>query len=289
MLQIIAKTLSSLVIDAFVMILKILSPLNRGFCCFRSPLLLAFVGAVSCFGSAVSQKTWLDGIVKPYRSVIISSSLRETIRIIDVEEGERVKKGQPLIYLESEKQRLAVERYSLVIQKADFDHQAAKRLFEQNVSSRDDAMDTELELKRLVVEKAIAQVEYDERMIKSPLNGVVVKQFKEVGEAVNEVEPILQVIENERLLLLFYLHADMLSSVVMGEEVLTRYPALSNVEKVAKIQFIDPEVDARSGLFRLRLLQDNKDESIKPGMRVQAAFPTSQSKINTASGPSLAE
>lgn len=284
-----AQALSSLALTHFVMTLNFLSARTQGLSRSGYLLLLAFAGAIACCGSAAAQTIWSDGIVKPYRSVIISSSLRETIRGIDIEEGARVKKGQLLIHLESEKQRLAVERYSLVIEKADFDHKAAQRLFELNVSSRDDALDKELELKRLIVEKAIAQVEYDERIIKSPLDGVVVRKFKEAGEAVNEVEPILQVIENDRLLLLFYLHADMLSSVVIGEGVVTRYPALSNVEKVAKIQFIDPEVDARSGLFRLRLLLDNKDESIKPGMRVQAVFSTVGNQADAASALSSTE
>ena len=221
-----------------------------------------------------SSNVWLNGVVKPFKSVVLSATLREVIEQINVEEGDRIEVGQALIHLKSEKQRLAIERYSLVIRKADFDYQAAQRLFEQKVSSRDDVMNKELELKRLIVEQAIAQAEYDERTIKSPLNGVVVKKLKEAGESVNEVEPILQVVENDRLLLLFYLHADMLPLIQLEQELTTRYPALSpDIVKVATINFIDPEVDARSGLFRVRLLLDNSDGSIKPGMRVQAAFP----------------
>lgn len=240
----------------------------------RMVSLLVVLFSIGLSPSAQAENAWLDGVAKPFKSVIVSSTLRESIRQIEVEEGDRVKVGQPLIYLNSEKQRLAVERYDLVIRKADFDHKAAQRLFEQNVSSRDDAMDKEMELKRLVVERAIAQAEYDERTIVSPLNGVVVRKLKEAGESVNEVEPILQIIENDRLLLLFYLHADMLPSVELGQSLTTRYPALSpDLVKVAKLNFIDPEVDARSGLFRVRLLLDNADGAIKPGMRVQAAFP----------------
>lgn len=231
--------------------------------------------AASDLSSAASaNNAWLNGVVKPFKSVVVSATLREVIEQINVEEGDRIEAGQALIHLRSDKQRLAVERYELVIRKAEFDYQAAQRLFEQNVSSRDDALNKELELKRLIVEQAIAQAEYDERTIKSSLNGVVVKKLKEAGESVNEVEPILQIVENDRLLLLFYLHADMLPLIQMGQELNTRYPALSSdIVKPAKINFIDPEVDARSGLFRVRLLLDNSDELIKPGMQVQAAFP----------------
>lgn len=234
----------------------------------------ADLAASDSSSAAPANNAWLNGVVKPFKSVVVSATLREVIEQINVEEGDRIEAGQALIHLRSDKQRLAVERYELVIRKAEFDYKAAQRLFEQNVSSRDDALNKELELKRLIVEQAIAQAEYDERTIKSSLNGVVVKKLKEAGESVNEVEPILQIVENDRLLLLFYLHADMLPLIKMGQELNTRYPALSSdIVKPAKINFIDPEVDARSGLFRVRLLLDNSDELIKPGMQVQAAFP----------------
>ncbi len=229
---------------------------------------------VTASGGGFAQTVSIDGVVKPFKSVIISASLREVVRKIEVSEGDRIKEGQILIRLESEKQRLAVERYELMITKATFDQKAAQRLFEQNVASRDDALNKEIELKRLQVEQNIAKAEIAEREIKSPLNGVVVRKLKESGESVSEVEPILQIMENDRLLLLFYLDANMLASVKIGQELNTRYPELSaKTVKKAVVDFIDPEVDARSGLFRVRLLLDNKDESVKPGMRVQAEFP----------------
>lgn len=237
------------------------------------------VGLVMSSGKLIAQNVWIDGVVKPYKAVIISASLREIIRKIEVSEGDRIKEGQMLVRLESEKQRLSVERYALVISKATFDQKAAQRLFEQNVASRDDAMNKDIELKRLQVEQDIARAELSDREIKSPLNGVVVRKLKESGESVNETEPILQIMETDRLLLSFYLEADMLTSVKLGQELATRYPELSSeMVKKAVVDFIDPEVDARSGLFRVRLLLDNKDDSIKPGMRVQTEFPAAATR-----------
>lgn len=241
--------------------------------CRRLVVLLA-IGVAVASENAVAQTVWLDGVVKPYKAVTISASLREIIRKIEVSEGDRIKEGQMLVRLESEKQRLSIERYALVISKATFDQKAAQRLFEQNVASRDDAMNKDIELKRLQVEQDIARAELADREIKSPLNGVVVRKLKESGESVNETEPILQLMETDRLLLSFYLESNLLSSVKPGQELATRYPELSpDTVRKAVVDFIDPEVDARSGLFRVRLLLDNKDDSIKPGMRVQAEFP----------------
>jgi len=60
----------------------------------------------------------------------------------------------------------------------------------------------------------------------------------------------------------------------MGDELDVAFPEMTPaVERKAKINFIDPEVDARSGMFRVRLLMDNSDQAVRPGMKVRAAFP----------------
>ena len=98
-------------------------------------------------------------------------------------------------------------------------------------------------------------------------------RLHEVGEAVNEAEAIMQVMEVDRLLLLFHLEATMLSVLTLGQEIEVNFPELTPpVQGRAKVQFIDPEVDARSGLFRVRLLFENSKGQARPGMKVKAKF-----------------
>jgi RND family efflux transporter MFP subunit len=217
---------------------------------------------------------WQEGVAKAFRTVTISASLREVITKISVREGDRITEGQVLVSLESEKEKLAVERLEQMLEKARFDHTAAKRLFEQNVSSKDEALAKEVEMKRVDAELKIAKAEVAEREVRAPLTGVVVQRFREPGEAVNEAEPMLQVMESDRLLLLFYLETRLLSVLKTGQEMEVQFPELSPPLLCrAKVDFIDPQVDARSGLFRVRLLLDNPDGQARPGMKVRAKFP----------------
>ncbi|RBP45386.1 RND family efflux transporter MFP subunit [Roseimicrobium gellanilyticum] len=253
----------------------------------RSRGVLALLVVATCcmapFGDAADAPALSEGVVKPFRAVTISASIREIIRKIQVEEGDRIKEGQPLVNLQSEKQQLAVERYEQMISKAQFDYNAAKRLFDQNVSSRDDALAKEVELKRLQAELSIAKAELAEREILSPLTGVVVRKFKESGESISENDPILQVMTTDQVLLLFHLEASQLPAISLGQEFAVQFPEMPNVKSLkAKVNFIDPEVDARSGLFRVRLLLDNKEGTIRPGLRVQAAFPPPPGKTAPA-------
>ena len=224
--------------------------------------------------AGAQQPAFREGVAKPFKVVIMSASLREVITKIAVEEGDRIKQGQILVSLEAEKEKLSAERLVQMIAKAQFDFNASKRLYEQNVSSKDEMLAKDVDLKRLQAELKIANAEIAEREMLAPLTGVVVHRYHEAGEAVNEAEPILQVMDADKLLLLFYLEAPMLSVLKADDEIAVAFPEMTPaVERKAKINFIDPEVDARSGMFRVRLLMDNADHAVRPGMKVRGTFP----------------
>lgn len=209
-----------------------------------------------------------EGVAQPFKTVTLSASLREVITHISVEEGQRMKEGEVVVSLESEKEKLAVERLEQMLEKARFDALAAKRLFDANVSSKDDMLAKEVELKRVTAELNIAKAELVERSITAPISGVVVHRLKEVGEAVNEADPILQVMDADRLLVLFHLETPLLTQVKMGDAAEVTFSEVQpQVVKKGKIHFIDPQVDARSGLFRVRVLVDNQDGAARPGMK----------------------
>jgi membrane fusion protein, multidrug efflux system len=232
-------------------------------------------------GPAVADESGMtEGVVKPFRSITVGASVREIVRQFHVEEGDRIKAGQPLVSLRSDKQKLAVERFEQMITKAQFDFDAAQRLFEQKVASRDDAFAKEVELKRLQAELGIARAELAEREILAPLTGVVVRKFKESGESISENDPILQVMETDRLLVLFHLDATLLPSISIGQSVPVRFPEMARGSGgTGKVVFIDPEVDSRSGLFRVRLLLENKEGLFRPGLRAQAGFPPAPASV----------
>ncbi len=52
------------------------------------------------------------------------------------------------------------------------------------------------------------------------------------------------------------------------------FPELPDVGgQTAKLVFIDPQVDSRSGLYRVRFEFDNRESKIKPGLRVKVKLP----------------
>ena len=59
-----------------------------------------------------------------------------------------------------------------------------------------------------------------------------------------------------------------------GMEAQVLFPELPEIkESKATLAFIDPQLDSRSGLFRVRFDFDNSKLKIKPGLRVKVKLP----------------
>jgi multidrug efflux pump subunit AcrA (membrane-fusion protein) len=70
----------------------------------------------------------------------------------------------------------------------------------------------------------------------------------------------------------FYLDPKFMQTLQLEQPVTVRFPVVANAAFTGKISFIDPRIDAGSGLFRIKVLIDNPDHQIKAGMRGVADF-----------------
>ncbi|MDM7924885.1 MAG: efflux RND transporter periplasmic adaptor subunit [bacterium] len=134
--------------------------------------------------------------IQPEVQVKISAKVSGQILRIGVLEGERVKRNQFLVQLDSEVYKAAVEQSESSVKGAHANHERAKndydrvrKLFDSNLASA-----SELEIAKSTFKQAEAQVEQAEAMLKqakddlskttiySPMDGVVSQVNKKVGE-----------------------------------------------------------------------------------------------------------
>jgi membrane fusion protein (multidrug efflux system) len=216
-----------------------------------------------------------QGLVIPFKQVSVSSPvLQDVIAEIYVEEGDTVKEGQPLARLIHEKEELDVEQYAKLIERRSFEAKGMETLWKEKMASQESALEklTDLELAKIQHKLALSRL--NEKMIKAPLSGIVVKKYKEVGEGVERVEKLFDIVNIDRVFVQFYLDPKLMDRVKPNAKVNVRFPTLpkEKQEYTGTVSFIDPRIDAASGLFRVKVLIDNPRHEIKAGMRGQADF-----------------
>lgn len=214
-----------------------------------------------------------DGLVLPFKEVVVSSPAQSTLVEQPFKEGDTVAAGDKLARLHDRMEELDVQRTKAALDKKEYDYKGASSLYADKIISEDEALKNkiELELARLQHEQAVEL--HRQRTILAPIGGLVVERHREVGETVSAAQPLFQLVDISQLYVQFYVRAEDAGRLRVGEQLEVRCPAVPDRAFRGAVDFIDPRVDAASGLMRVKVLLDNADRALKPGLRAEVIAP----------------
>jgi RND family efflux transporter MFP subunit len=234
---------------------------------------------------AIIRADEIQGLVLPFKQVSISSPvLQDNVKDIEVDEGDQVKQGDVLAHLLNDREQLEVKRCENLIKRAEFEYKGMKTLADEKLATKDSELEKETDLEAAKIQYQLALTALEEKTIKSPLSGIVVKRYKEPGESVDRIEKLFDIVNIDQVYVQFYLEPALIEKLGVKDKVFVRFPAINNRAQQfeAAVAFIDPRIDAASGLFRVKLLLDNPNHDIKAGMRGEADFTR---PVKTAAAP----
>ena len=245
----------------------------------QNPLNLAAALALSLPFSSLhaSLNGPFEGILLPFKEVVISSPVQSTVESIAFKEGDRVKAGQTLTKLYARVEELDTQRAKAALEKREFDFKSSSNLFKDKIISEDEALKNkiELELARLQYEQAKELLQ--QRTILAPIDGLVVEKLKETGETVTATQPLFRLMDIRQVYVQFYIRTEELPALHTGQTVAVGCVLGNQTHTLpGKVDFIDPRADAASGLLRVKVLVDNPDELVKPGLRATVTIPGSK-------------
>jgi RND family efflux transporter MFP subunit len=237
--------------------------------------ILPLLALVALTYPAITRADEVQGLVLPYKEVSVSSPvLQDVVKDIEVDEGDQVKKGDVLAHLLNDREQLDVQRYDNLVKRAEFQYKGMKTLADEHDASQDALIEKETDLQAAKLDYQLALVALEDKTIKSPLSGIVVKRYKEPGESVDRTEKLFDIVNIDQVYIQIYLNPSFIEKLAVGDKIPVRFPALNQGahEYEASVSFIDPRIDAASQLFRVKLLLDNPNHDIKAGMSGEADF-----------------
>jgi RND family efflux transporter MFP subunit len=264
----------------------------------RGSRVLRFFVAILCM--SVSLMSWTQqltprGITEPYRDATLSATVSERVSAILCAEGQYVEAGTVIVELERQEETLEVDRRRLIarskvevtaarqrLETLQLDLEATRQLYESTQSvSREELLQRELEYKlaeaeleslliaeeREDLEYRIAQVQLEKRLIRAPFDGIIVKIFPEVGENCTPQDPLVRIADITRCRLIVLLEASVSRQVKERMDVRIRIDGLGNPKILpGTVEYVSPVVDPSSGLREVKVLFDNGDGQVNPGM-----------------------
>jgi RND family efflux transporter MFP subunit len=258
--------------------------------CFA--LLALGLGGPACAAQA------LGCLIEPERIADVGSPVVGVIQSIEVDRGQRVYKGQVLATL-----RASVERAAFDVARSRADANAdlqaaaasaafnrdrlarAEDLFRQQFISQQalDQARTEAQLadqkltqareQRTVSlqERQVAAAQLSQRVIRSPMDGVVAERYMAAGERADD-KPLLRIARIDPLRVQLVVPTSMYGQVQTGGAV-SVVPDLPGAARLsARVSMIDKVIDPASNTFRVQLELPNPDLSLPAGLRCKADF-----------------
>ena len=200
------------------------------------------------------------------------------VRSVLVDLGSRVRKGMPLVVLDSpevgaDRSRLAAAVAKVDVARAQLERERA--LFVDGITSQRQVQQAESELAAARAEvqamEAAAGIvggggTSGRYTLEAPLSGVVVRRSATVGRRVDPEDVLLEIVDASVLWAEIDVPEPRLGDVAVGRVVVLTFDALSGRSFAGTIASIAPEVDARTRTAMARVRLDNADGALRANM-----------------------
>jgi len=254
---------------------------------------------VSNLSNKTASVVGFECLIEPHSLVEISTREEGIIDQLYVKRGDFVKKGQPLVKLESGIEELTVRlARARANMKADIASKKTTLAFHERQLERinnlwekktisfseKDKADTDVLLAKTelndaqenmaltIIEKDRTEYLLKRRTIISPVKGVVVESFLDQGESVDDSKPIMSIAEVDPLNIEVVLPVEQFGLVKVGSFAEVTPVLSGGTAQKVKVIIVDSVVDAASNTFGVRLLLPNPDLNIPGGIRCDIKF-----------------
>jgi RND family efflux transporter MFP subunit len=236
------------------------------------PAAVSVAVSTSAPGTATAS---VSGAVTADRTARISTRMSGTLRSVEVDVGDRVRAGTPLLRLDDADlvaRRAAVEAERNVAS-ATFDRIAA--LAADGAAARQELDEARARLER--AEAAVAEVEsgFDYTVVRAPFDGTVASRAVDPGDLANPGQPLLTLVASGAPRIEFELPADFDGQLGIGDTLVARVegadPAMIRVTRIAPS--LDPATRRRHAEASF---VGTPSERIVPGAFVAVDVPTGE-------------
>lgn len=235
-----------------------------------SLLLLSTLFAVFAPPVAAAQRPH-EGMMEPYLTVNVASQVSGILEEVLVKRGDIVAKGQVLATLRASVEKADLEQATAMLEFNRRKLERNKELVAQgNVSANDeDEMATEVKKDEAILHQVNAKLEM--KIIRSPVDGVVVKVDLSAGEYIGEKQ-IMTIAQIDPLNVEVVVPVSEYGTIKKGMLAEVRPESPVGGVYTGKVTIVDRVVNAASGSFGVRVELANPNLAIPSGLRCNVKF-----------------
>lgn len=204
-----------------------------------------------------------NGILASPKEVKLSFKVGGIIEKLLVAEGERVKKGQKLAYLEKSEIEAMAKQARSAYEKASRDYRRVSSLYQDSVATLEQKQDSETGLTVARSNKEIAEFNLKYASIAAPAKGKILKRLAENNELVSPGMPVFIFGSTEGAWLIRTGVSDRdIVRIQYGDSAAIYFDAYRNQKFTARVTEIAQAADPYTGTFEIELTLEGEQQNL---------------------------
>ncbi len=244
------------------------------------------VSIIEAKSGALQEEVPLTGSVTTIRRARISPKEDGYIEAMNVDQGDRVKQGDPLLLLDQQLADLAISRVKAQLSEArarlnEFKRQrdeAAELVEKKHIASTAfESAAAEVEINKAVVQRLETELQQQRviaqrHTVYAPFDGVITEKLVEVGQWVEGNTPLFVLTELDPLRVEVPVPQFYFNRINVDTPVLIRFDALPKQEFDARVTTRVPVSNQTARTFPVLIDISNERQIITPGMSARVTF-----------------
>ena len=216
--------------------------------------------------ATVNDRLTAIGNGRGVQSVSVTPLVSGQLVELAAEPGAVVEKGTVIARLDSESEKLALEKAKLTAADLKVKADRVEELFRKRSATAAAVETAQAELATAELAVQEAQLNLDRRTIRSPIHGVVGIVAVSLGEYVTNQTAIVTIDNRDSIIVEFFVPERFATAIRVGAPVVASSVARPAETYSGKVVAIDNRVDVASRTLRIRAEIENLDDKLRAGM-----------------------
>ncbi|MEM6456499.1 MAG: efflux RND transporter periplasmic adaptor subunit [Acidobacteriota bacterium] len=205
------------------------------------------------------------------QEVQVFAEAARRIVALEVEEGDRVRKGTLLVRLQDDAQRSRLAQVRQELDKAEREYKRQSNLYEQQLISEQAYNDATFEVERLTLSLADAERELSYTEVRAPISGTITARMVDLGDYVTVNQRLFDMVDFDSIVARIFVPERELTQLSVGQDARLYATGLGDAMRTAEVLRIAPVVDPRSGTVKVTVALPDAAarQALRPGMYVE--------------------
>ncbi len=213
----------------------------------------------------------ITGTIIPNETVNLRSEISGLVERISFKEGEFVKKGTPLLYLNDDELKAQYDRLNYTKKLFESQENRQKQLLEREAISQEEYDISLNQYNTNLADLRLVEAQLNKTVIRAPFDGVLGLRLISEGSVIGTTDVIASIVNLDPIKIEFSIPERYANQVKLNSKIIFSNDG-SGQQREGIVYAYEPTIDAATRTLKLRAESQNKDRAFLPGMFVRIKY-----------------